>query len=96
MPDTSIKVPVAARDHLAQLARERGTTIGQLVTDLAARELTAAQIEARVTETRKVLRERLGCTLSDEELDNGPDVLSNVLRLAAEKARRRTGQADVA
>lgn len=96
MPDTSIKVPVAARDHLAQLARERGTTIGQLVTELATRELTSAQLEERVAETRKVLRERLGCTLSDEELDSGPDVLGNVLRLAAEKARHRTGQADAA
>jgi hypothetical protein len=96
MPDTSIKVPVAARDHLAQLARERGTTIGQLVTDLATRELTAAQIEERVAETRKVLRERLGSGLSNDELDNGPDVLGNVLRLAAEKARHRAGQANVA
>lgn len=96
MPDTSIKVPVAARDHLAQLARERGTTIGQLVTDLASRELTAAQIEERVSESRRVLRERLGCTLTDEEFDNGPDVLANVLRIAAEKARQRAGQADAA
>jgi predicted DNA-binding ribbon-helix-helix protein len=96
MSDTSIKVPVAARDHLAQLARERGTTIGQLVTELSMRELTADQIAERIAETRKVLRERLGGTLTDEEFDSGPDVLANVLRLAAEKARERTGRTEAA
>lgn len=84
---TTIQVSREARDHLAQVAKERGVTLGKLVEQLATREPTAEQIAERVAATRKVLRDRLGCTLSDEELDDGPDVLANVYAMAAEKAR---------
>ncbi|MFK0116728.1 hypothetical protein [Streptomyces sp. NPDC090994] len=90
---TTIQVSREARDHLAQLARERGVTLGKLVEQLASREPTAGQIVERVAATRKVLRDRLGCTLSDEELDNGPDVPANVYATAAEKARARAERA---
>ncbi|MEU7665071.1 hypothetical protein [Streptomyces lincolnensis] len=90
---TTIQVSKQARDHLAQVAKERGMTLGQLVEELAGQQLTAEQIAERVATTRKVLRERMGCTLSDEEFDQGPDVLGNVYAMAAEKMHALRGQA---
>ncbi|MFE9596991.1 hypothetical protein [Streptomyces hokutonensis] len=83
--NTTIQVSRQARDHLAQVAKERGVTLGQLVEQLAAQQPTAEQIAERVAATRKVLRERMGCTLTDEDFDNGPDVLANIYAMAAEK-----------
>ncbi|MEV0223387.1 hypothetical protein [Streptomyces sp. NPDC050704] len=54
---------------------------------LAARQLTADRLAERVAATREALRERMGCPLTDEELDQGPDVLANLYALAAEKIR---------
>ncbi|MER7683434.1 hypothetical protein [Streptomyces sp. NPDC097610] len=88
---TTIQVTKEVRDHLAQVAKDRGVTLGQLVEQLAAEQPTAEQIAERVAATRKVLRERMGCTLTDEEFDNGPDVLANVYAMAAEKARALRG-----
>ncbi|MFB7656285.1 MULTISPECIES: hypothetical protein [unclassified Streptomyces] len=85
--NTTIQVSREARDHLAQVAKERGMTLGQLVERLASEQPTAEQIAERVAATRAVLRERLGCTLSDEEFDNGPDVLANIYAMAADKTR---------
>ncbi|MCX4408875.1 hypothetical protein ACFV8Z_23160 [Streptomyces sp. NPDC059837] len=90
---TTIQVTKEVRDHLAQVAKDRGVTLGQLVERLAAEQPTAEQITERVAATRKVLRERMGCTLSDEEFDNGPDVLANVYAMAAEKAHALRGHA---
>jgi predicted DNA-binding ribbon-helix-helix protein len=91
--NTTIQVSRQARDHLAQVAKERGMTLGQLVEKLAAEQLTAEQIAERVAATRKVLRERMGCTLTDEELDQGPDVLANIYAMAAEKMHTPRGKA---
>ncbi|MGW3659898.1 hypothetical protein ACWD6R_31525 [Streptomyces sp. NPDC005151] len=85
MATTTIQVPKETRDHLAQLAKERGLSLGRLVGQLAAQQPTAAQIAERVATTRKVLRDRMGCTLTDEEFDQAPDVLANVYAMAAEK-----------
>ncbi|MFF7982404.1 hypothetical protein ACFZDK_25285 [Streptomyces sp. NPDC007901] len=87
--DTTIQVSRQVRDHLAQLAKERGVTVGQLVEDLAAQQLTTDQIVERVAATRKVLRERMGCSLTDEEFDQRSDVLANLYAVAAEKMRAR-------
>ncbi|MGC9500423.1 hypothetical protein [Streptomyces sp. WG7] len=84
---TTIQVSRKARDHLAQVAKERGMTLGQLVEQLASEQPTAEQIAERVAATRTVLRERLGCTLSDEEFDSGPNVLANIYAMAADKTR---------
>jgi predicted DNA-binding ribbon-helix-helix protein len=91
--NTTIQVSRQARDHLAQVAKERGVTLGQLVEQLASQQLTADQIAERVAATRKVLRERMGCTLTDEEFDQGPDVLANVYAMAAEKMHGLRGKA---
>ncbi|MFE0799871.1 hypothetical protein [Streptomyces sp. NPDC058812] len=85
--NTTIQVSRQARDHLAQVAKERGMTLGQLVEQLASEQPTAEQIAERVAATRAVLRERLGCTLSDEEFENGPNVLANIYAMAADKTR---------
>lgn len=68
-------------------------TLGQLVEQLATQELTAEQIAERVAATRAVLRERMGCTLTDEEFDQGPDVLANIYAMAAEKMHTQRGRA---
>jgi hypothetical protein len=49
----TIKVSRKARDHLAQIARERGVTLRQLVEQLAARQRTAAQIAERAAANRE-------------------------------------------
>ncbi len=90
---TTIQVSRQTRDHLAQVAKERGMTLGQLVEQLATQELTAEQIAERVAATRAVLRERMGCTLTDEEFDQGPDVLANIYAMAAEKMHAQRGRA---
>ncbi|MBT2398121.1 hypothetical protein J7E96_12020 [Streptomyces sp. ISL-96] len=87
MADSTIKVPEGTRDHLAALAKERGTTIGALVAALAAEQLTAEQTRARVAESRRIMRERMHSTLTDEEFDSTPHALERVYEIAAEKAQ---------
>ncbi|MBZ4320136.1 ribbon-helix-helix protein [Streptomyces huiliensis] len=47
---TSIKTTEEVRDRLRVLAAERGTTITELLAELAARELTEAEREQRAVE----------------------------------------------
>jgi hypothetical protein len=88
---TTIQVPRETRDHLAELAKERGLTIGQLVEALAAEQPTAAQRAERLAADRKVVRRLIGADISDEEFDRAPDVLGNIRRIAAGKARAARG-----
>ncbi|MFC9592769.1 hypothetical protein [Streptomyces sp. NPDC056944] len=92
MADSTIKVPDTTRDHLAALARERGTTIGALVTDLATSQLTEAQAREKVAESRRIMRERMRSTLTDEDFDATPNALDRVYEIAAENARRALGE----
>jgi 4-aminobutyrate aminotransferase-like enzyme len=69
MATTTIQVSREVCDHLAELARERGLSLGQLAAD------------------REVVRRQIGIDLSDEEFDQAPDVLGNIYKIAAEKAR---------
>ncbi|TGB08944.1 hypothetical protein E4099_14480 [Streptomyces palmae] len=87
MATTTIQVPRETRDHLAELARERGVSIGQLVQALAAEQPTAAQRAERLAADREVARRLIGVDISDEEFDQAPDVLSNIYKIAAAKAR---------
>ncbi|MEO3841706.1 hypothetical protein [Streptomyces sp. B22F1] len=88
MATTTIQVTREVRDHLAELAKERGVSLGQLVEALAAEQPTAAQRAERLAADREVARRRLiGVDLSDEEFDQAPDVLGNIYKMAAEKAR---------
>ncbi|MFD0439865.1 hypothetical protein [Streptomyces chartreusis] len=90
---TTIQVTRQARDHLAQVAKERGMTLGQLVEQLASEQRTAEQIAERVAADRQVVRDVIGLDISDEEFDKAPDVLGNIYRIAAEKARMSHGAA---
>lgn len=52
---TSIKTSEAVRDRLRTLAAERGTTITELLEELAARELTEAEREQRAHQAAQEL-----------------------------------------
>ncbi|MEV5613634.1 hypothetical protein [Streptomyces sp. NPDC052225] len=56
MATTTIQVSREVRDHLAELARERGLSLGHLVEALAAEQPTAAQRAERLAADREVVR----------------------------------------
>ncbi|WP_405504659.1 hypothetical protein [Streptomyces anulatus] len=64
--ETSIKVSAAARDRLAQLAAEHGTTIRSLVEDLAQGTPTQAEYAERAELARAELASALGSAPSPE------------------------------
>ncbi|MFI9171714.1 hypothetical protein [Streptomyces lincolnensis] len=68
---TTIRVPRRTRDHLAQVARERGTTLKGLVEELAAQQLTAGQIADRDEARRQATREVFGVRISGERYEPG-------------------------
>jgi heme oxygenase len=70
---TTIRVPRRTRDHLAQVARERGTTLKGLVEELAAQQLTADQIADRAEASRQAAREVFGVRISGEGCEQGHD-----------------------
>ncbi|MFF3728379.1 hypothetical protein ACFYYM_39165 [Streptomyces erythrochromogenes] len=66
--ETSIKVSAATRDRLAALASEQGTTIRQLVEELAEGQPTKAEYAERAEQARAELASVLG-TLPSEEAE---------------------------
>lgn len=66
--DTSIKVSRQTRERLARLAAERRTTLKDVVEELAAATLTAAELAEREQRARNVLAERFGVDVGDAEL----------------------------
>lgn len=66
--DTSIKVSKATRERLGILAAERGTTIRQIVEELAGTQPTAAELHIRGEQARAYLRDHLGVTVTDTDL----------------------------
>ncbi|MGW3915009.1 hypothetical protein ACWEBX_26290 [Streptomyces sp. NPDC005070] len=93
MATTTIQVSREVRDHLAELAKERGLSLGQLVEALAAGQPTAAQRAERLAADRDVVRRLVGIELTDEDFEQAPDVLGNLYKIAAEKARSARGTA---
>jgi hypothetical protein len=93
MASTTIQVSREVRDHLATLAKERGMSLGQLVEALAAEQPTAAQRAERLAADREVARRLIGVELSDEDFEQAPDVLGNIYKIAAAKARTAPGAA---
>ncbi|MEW2579603.1 hypothetical protein [Streptomyces syringium] len=61
--------------------------MGQLVEALAAGHPTAAQRVERLAADREAVRRVIGVGISDKEFDQAPDVLGNIYRIAADKAR---------
>ncbi|UGQ12067.1 hypothetical protein LO772_00160 [Yinghuangia sp. ASG 101] len=82
MADTTIRVPADVRDHLAELAAERGTTIGQLVAALARPARTRAQIRASYEHDRDYIAAHLVPGLGDDDADRGLAVLADIKRRA--------------
>jgi hypothetical protein len=66
--DTSIKVSRQTRERLALLAAERGTTLKDVVEELAAASLTAAELAEREARARAVLAESFGVEVTDADL----------------------------
>ncbi|HET7014730.1 MAG TPA: hypothetical protein VFI65_12515 [Streptosporangiaceae bacterium] len=66
--DTSIKVSKQTRERLARLAAERGSTLKDVVEELAAATLTAAELAEREARARAVLAENFGVEVTDTEL----------------------------
>lgn len=66
--DTSIKVSRQTRERLARLAAERRTTLKDVVEELAAATLTAAELAEREQRARSVLAEHFGVEVSDADL----------------------------
>ena len=71
MPDTTIKVSSAVRDRLAVLAAQRGATIRDLVTELAASTPTQEELVARHVAATAYLRALLCPELDDDDLAKG-------------------------
>jgi hypothetical protein len=69
--DTTIKVDSAVRDRLAVLAAQRGSTIRDLVSQLAAATPTREELTARHAAAVAYVREHLAPQLSEEELAAG-------------------------
>jgi len=71
---TSIKTSEEVRDRLRILADERGTTITELLEELATRELTEAEREQRTVEAAR----ELGIVYSDEVQQVGQDAWAKI------------------
>lgn len=69
--DTTIKVDSRVRDRLARLALERGTTIRDLVTELAEATATHEELQARADAACAYVREHVNPDLSDADLAAG-------------------------
>ncbi|GGV18997.1 hypothetical protein GCM10010275_70760 [Streptomyces litmocidini] len=71
---TSIKTSEAVRDRLRLLAEERGTTITDLIEELASKELTAAEREQRAAEAAA----ELGVEFTEQVKQAGQDAWAKI------------------
>ncbi len=78
MADTTIKVDSKVRDRLAQLAREQGTTIRDLVAELAGAQLTREELDARGAAATAYIREHLVPDFNDEDVAIGKQMLRDL------------------
>ncbi|RAG85023.1 hypothetical protein DN069_13770 [Streptacidiphilus pinicola] len=66
MADTTIKISEEVRDHLREVAEERGISTRALVEELAASLQTKSEREAAVQRNIATVRERFGVELTPE------------------------------
>ncbi|MGW4758463.1 hypothetical protein [Streptomyces chartreusis] len=78
--DTSIKTTKDVRDRLRTLARERGTTMNDLLEELVARELTQEEREQRAQLALEEIRQMTGVTVSDEARTRAQEFLQELGR----------------
>ncbi|WP_229898401.1 hypothetical protein [Streptomyces finlayi] len=74
MADTTIKVDPSTRDRLMVLARERGMTMRDLLTELAGATPTQEELRKRYEATKAYCETHFGVTLTDEEHDRAEQV----------------------
>jgi hypothetical protein len=72
--DTTIKVDSAVRDRLALLAAQRGSTIRDLVTDLAEATPTHEELTARQAAAAAYIREHLIPDFDQDDIDAGEEL----------------------
>jgi hypothetical protein len=66
--DTTIKVDSLVRDRLARIASERGTSIRDVVADLADSIPTEEELTTRALAATQYVRDRINPNLSDTDL----------------------------
>jgi hypothetical protein len=66
--DTTIKVDSLVRDRLARIASERGTTIRDVVAQLADSTLTEEELATRALAATQYVRDRINPNLSESDL----------------------------
>ncbi|MFB9522812.1 MULTISPECIES: hypothetical protein [Streptomyces] len=69
MADTTIKVDPDTRDRLMVLARERGMTMRDLLTELAGATPTREELRKRYEATKTYCETHFGVTLTDDDHD---------------------------
>jgi hypothetical protein len=69
--DTTIKVDGSVRDRLATIARERGTTIRDLVSRLAEATPTQEDLDTRAATATAYIRRHLSADLADQDIEEG-------------------------
>jgi predicted transcriptional regulator len=79
MADTTIKVDPAVRDRLMVLARERGTTMRDLVAELAGATPTQEELDARYAETKAYVETHfLGRPYTEEDEKAGEQLWADL------------------
>ncbi|MEU4530030.1 hypothetical protein AB0F49_17535 [Micromonospora ureilytica] len=76
--DTTITVDTEVRDRLALLARERGTTMRDLVAQLTQAALIADELRDRAARAEQYVRRKIASDLSADDLTRGEDVWAAV------------------
>ncbi|HKT00307.1 MAG TPA: hypothetical protein VJT31_12310 [Rugosimonospora sp.] len=71
MKDTTIKVPKEVRDRLAQLAAERDTSIGELISEFATTIATREELAARHEQALAVIRKYFVPDFNEEDMAKG-------------------------
>lgn len=71
MKDATIKVPKEVRDRLAQLAAERDTSIGELISEFATTIATREELAARHEQALAVIRKYFVPDFNEEDMAKG-------------------------
>jgi hypothetical protein len=86
MTDTTIKISEEVRDHLREVAEERGISTRALVEELAASVQTRTEREAAVQRNIATVRERFGVELTQEGIAETRSKLDQLRRQARGRA----------
>lgn len=80
MADTTIKVDPVVRDRLQELARDRGMTMRDLLTELAGATPTKEELRKRYEETKAYVEEHfLGRPYTEEDEKAGEELWAGIV-----------------